>query len=76
MKGIAWRAADRHELASLLTEANQVSAQAVGEATVYRLGGEHGEMLAVALPGGQAVVVEVAAPPAVKRRRRADGGSD
>ena len=72
MKDLAWRAANRRELATLLTDARQVSSQAVGEATVYRLTGEQGELLAISLPGGQAVLVEVAPSPAVKRRRRAD----
>ncbi|MDK9723464.1 MAG: hypothetical protein OEL88_01155 [Sterolibacteriaceae bacterium MAG5] len=72
MKDLAWRAANREELATLLTEARQVSSQAVGEATVYRLTGDHPEFLAISLPGGQAVVVEVAPSPGIKRRRRAD----
>ena len=71
MSGLAWRRLDRHALADLLTGARLVDSHAVGATTVYRLAAAHGELLALALPDGEALVVEAAAP-APKRRRRAE----
>jgi len=72
MKDIDWRSIDRRELAGLLKDAAQVSSQAVGEATVYRLGHGPREMLAIALPGGAVIVVEKTARQ-VRKRRQVDG---
>ena len=74
MKNLDWRTIDRRALANLLKDSAQVASQAVGEATVYRLDCNGRELLAISLPGGEAIVVERALPQQVKRRRRVDAG--
>jgi len=66
---LAWRPLDRRALADLLDIARAIDSSAVGATTVYRLETEHGEVLALALPDGEALVVELAAPTPKRRRR-------
>jgi hypothetical protein len=72
MKDFAWRGIGRGELAALLADTRHVSSSAHGAATIYRLERDGRQVLAIALPGGEAVVVEAAAP--LRRRRRIDAG--
>ena len=72
MKRLEWRSVARGELAQLLKNAPQVSSTAVGDATIYQLENDGRETLAIALTDGQAVIVEAAAAPLAKRRRRVD----
>ena len=65
----AWRRLERRALAELLTQAQAIDSSAVGSTTVYRLKTDDGDVLALALPDGEALVVELAAA-APKRRRR------
>ncbi|WP_413889509.1 EAL domain-containing protein [Candidatus Aalborgicola defluviihabitans] len=69
MTKLAWRSIGQGELAQLLKEAVLDESRAVGRTTVYRLNVSGREVLAVALPGGGAVVIEPQAPPRIKRRR-------
>lgn len=71
MSKLAWRRLERCTLADLLTTARAIDSSAVGATTIYRLETEAGEVLALALPDGEALVVETPAP-APKRRRRAE----
>ena len=66
---LAWRRLERRALADLLTRGALVDSNAVGTTTVYRLRADSGEVLALALPDGEALIVELAAPAPKKRRR-------
>ncbi len=68
---LAWRRLERRALADLLTTARAIDSSAAGATTIYRLETDAGEVLALALPDGEALVVGLAAP-APKRRRRAE----
>jgi hypothetical protein len=68
---LEWRRIDRPALATLLRGAQVVAASAVGGNTIYRLATDNGEVLALALADGEALVVETAAP-LPRRRRRAE----
>ena len=70
MKDLVWRGADRRELAAMLGSAPQVASSALGDATIYSLEHEGREVLAIAMPGGDVVLVERTAP--AKRRRSID----
>ncbi len=67
MKRLRWRVASGPELSQLLREATLHESAAVGNATVYRLGLEGSEQVAIALPDGQVVVID---PELVRRTRR------
>ena len=69
MTKLAWHSIGQGELAQLLKEAVLDESRGVGRTTVYRLNVSGREVLAVALPGGGAVVIEPQAPPRIKRRR-------
>ncbi len=66
---LLWRAVSRHDLATLLDTATLSDSQALGGNTVYRLMRDKDEVLAIALADGQAIMIEPAAPPRVRRRR-------
>ena len=69
MNRLNWRAVPQGALAQLLEKARLDDSRAVGTATVYHLNLDGQEMMAVSLPDGQAVVVEVNGAPKNKRRR-------
>ena len=69
MTKLAWRRLERRALADLLTVSSLVESSAVGATTVYRLETDAGEVLALALPDGEALIVELPAPAPKKRRR-------
>lgn len=71
---LAWRRLERRALADLLTAAHAIESSAVGGTTVYRLGTDAGEVLALALPDGEALVVELPEPAPKKRRRTERSG--
>jgi hypothetical protein len=70
VRDIAWHAIERHELATLLSEAKRLSSRAVGSTTIYELEHNGQEIVAMALPDGHALIVERA--PKAKWRRRID----
>ena len=69
MNRLNWRTIASQELALLLKRAALDDSRAVGTSTVYRLTLDGRDVLAVSLPDGEAVVVEVAAPVHTLRRR-------
>lgn len=69
MSRLNWRAVPHGELATLLKEAMLADSRAVGTSTVYQLTRGGQDMLAVSLPDGQAVVVELNTRPHTLRRR-------
>ena len=69
MSRLNWRSAPHGELAHLLEKARLDHSRAVGSSTVYQFNLDGQELLAVSLPDGQAVVVEVNPRPTTLRRR-------
>jgi hypothetical protein len=69
MKRLSWRAVPRGELAQLLEQASLDDSRAVGTTTVYHLTVDGEEKMAVSLPDGQAVIVEMNSAPLNQRRR-------
>lgn len=69
MNRLNWRTIASTELAQLLKGATLDDSRAVGASTVYQLSINGRDVLAVSLPDGQAVVVEVVAPLHTSRRR-------
>ncbi len=70
MNKIQWQTLQASELAQLLRQAQVQEARAVGAATVYQLQLDGRELLAVALPDGQALRMEPQSWPSVNRRNR------
>lgn len=64
-----WHTLPPGKLALLLQQSQMDDSRAVGMSTVYRLGVDGREVLAVSLPDGQAIVIEAYEPPRAKRRR-------
>jgi hypothetical protein len=64
-----WHTLPPGKLALLLQQSQLNGSRAVGASTVYHLGVDGREVLAVSLPDGQAVVIEAHQPPRAKRRR-------
>jgi len=60
MKPLHWQTLDASALAALLRGATLTDSRAVGASTVYQLQHDGHQLLAIALPDGQAVVVETA----------------
>jgi hypothetical protein len=69
MSRLKWRAIPHGELAILLKEAKLADSRAVGTSTVYHLSRNGQDVMAVSLPDGQAVVVELNNRPHTFRRR-------
>jgi|JI8StandDraft_1071087.scaffolds.fasta_scaffold236194_2 hypothetical protein len=69
MSRMRWRSAPHGELALLLEKARLDDSRSVGASTVYHLNLDGQEVLAVSLPDGQAVVVEINTRPHTLRRR-------
>ncbi len=69
MSRLRWRTAPHGELALLLEKARLDDSRAVGASTVYQFNLEGQDVLAVSLPDGQAVVVELNNKPHTLRRR-------
>jgi hypothetical protein len=69
MNRLNWRTVASQELALLLKKAALDDSRAIGTSTVYRLTIDGRDVLAISLPDGEAVVVEVAAPVHSLRRR-------
>jgi hypothetical protein len=69
MNQLHWRTVASAELALLLKKAKLDDSRAVGTSTVYQLKIDGRDVLAVSLPDGEAVVVEVVVPVHLLRRR-------
>ena len=65
------RHVDRQMLAEHLGEHLVIAAESLGEARLYRCRDGESESLAIALPDGSGLLVELSAPAPVDRRRRA-----
>jgi hypothetical protein len=70
MKDLDWHTVGHAKLAAMLAATTPVSSSAVGSATVYRIEQDGRELLAIALPDGETIVVERTKP--ARRRRRVD----
>lgn len=68
MSRLIWHAVSQGELATLLKDATLAGSRAVGTSTVYELNHGGQEILAVSLPDGQAVVVQLNIRPHILRR--------
>lgn len=66
---LSWHTLPPGKLALLLQQSHMDDSRAVGTSTVYRLGVDGREVLAVALPDGQSIVIEAHEAPRAKRRR-------
>lgn len=69
MSKLAWRSIGHDELAQLLNGSAMGESSAVGASTVYHFNHDGRELVAVSLPEGRAVLLELAAPTRPKRRR-------
>ena len=69
MSRLNWRTVPSGELALMLKEATLDDSRAVGASTVYQIKLDGHDVLAISLPDGQALVVELNAKPHTLRRR-------
>ncbi|OGB32904.1 MAG: hypothetical protein A3F78_00080 [Burkholderiales bacterium RIFCSPLOWO2_12_FULL_61_40] len=69
MSKLLWRVESGAELARLLVTATLEESAAVSGATVYRISQDGKEKIAIALPGGQALVIEQESFGRPRRRR-------
>ncbi|MFZ6771920.1 hypothetical protein ACO0LB_04305 [Undibacterium sp. SXout7W] len=76
MTKLLWKQETVHEVAQLLVGARLEKSAAIGNATVYHVWDEGQEKIAVSLPDGQALVIELAGITAPRRRRRLDASGD
>lgn len=70
MSKLHWRVGSGGELAKLLVDATLEESAAVSGATVYRLSHDSKEKIAIALPGGQALIIEPVTQGRPRRRRQ------
>lgn len=70
MRKLQWQAESIIELSTLLTQATLENSAAVGTSTVYHILHDGQEKLAISLPDGQALIIELADAPQTRRRRR------
>lgn len=69
MNRLSWQSIPHGELALMLKNARLDDSRAVGTSTVYQFNLNGHDVMAVSLPDGQAVVVELNAKPKTLRRR-------
>ena len=69
MSKLQWRAASASQLSELLTQATLDKSAAIGSSTVYQFKYEGSDTLAIALPDGQAIVIDIVDELNSKRRR-------
>lgn len=69
MSKLLWRAASVSELSNLLTQSTLENSAAIGASTVYQITHEGREKLAVSLPDGQALILELREVTKTRRRR-------
>lgn len=72
MKQLRWKANSTAELPQLLTQATLTNSAAIGASTVYHILHEGQEKLAVSLPDGQALIIEVGEKTNLNTRRKKD----
>jgi hypothetical protein len=73
---LGWRQVSRDELAGHLEHVEVTASEAIGEASLYRCRGESGESVAVALPSGAGLIIELQREvlPVLDRRRQSEPG--
>ena len=76
MSKLIWKQETVTEIAQLLVGAQLEKSAAIGNATVYHLWDDGQEKIAVSLPDGQALVIEMAEVTSQRRRRRLDVADD
>ena len=69
MSPLSWQSIPHAELALMLKNARLDDSRAVGTSTVYQFNRDGKDVLAVSLPDGEAVVVELNSKPQTLRRR-------
>jgi predicted DNA-binding protein (UPF0251 family) len=69
MSKLQWRVASASQLSELLTQAKLDKSAAIGNSTMYQIMHEGREMLAIALPEGQVIVIDIVDQVNAKRRR-------
>lgn len=70
MRKLQWHSSSGAELSALLTLASLENSAAVGESTVYHITHVGREKLAIALPDGKAIIVELCQPQHIRRRHQ------
>ncbi len=70
MHKLQWHSNSSAELSALLTLASLENSAAIGDSTVYHITHDGREKLAVALPDGKAIIIELSQPQHIKRRRQ------
>ena len=76
---LGWQRVPREALAQHLREVDVLASEAVGETSIYHCRGKDGESMAIALPGGNGLLVTlkaIASPALERRRRRAVGTTE
>lgn len=68
MSKLAWRKIEHAKLAELLNGAAVEDSHAVGESTVYHFSHEGQECVAISLPEGRAVLIELGGGATPRRR--------
>lgn len=69
MSKLLWRTESVSQLAAILTHSTLENSAAVGTSTVYQILHEGREKLAVSLPNGQAIIIELQEVVRTRRRR-------
>ena len=69
MSRLSWQSMPHGELALLLKHARLDASRAVGTSTIYQFNLDGQDVLAVSLPDGQSIIVELNSKPRILRRR-------
>jgi predicted DNA-binding protein (UPF0251 family) len=69
MSKLQWCTTSASRLSELLTQAKLDKSAAIGNSTMYQIIHEGREMLAIALPDGQVIVIDIVDQLNAKRRR-------
>ena len=68
MSKLHWRTESTTALATFLKHADLEKSAAIGNSTLYQITHEGREKLAIALPDGQALIIETGEPQKIRRR--------
>ncbi|MBK8523183.1 MAG: hypothetical protein IPL58_03090 [Betaproteobacteria bacterium] len=75
---LGWRQVSRDELSGHLEHVEVTASEAVGEASLYRCQGKSGESVAISLPSGAGLIIELRreVAPVLERRRQSEPGEE
>jgi hypothetical protein len=75
---LGWRQVSRDELSGHLEHVEVTASEAVGEASLYRCLGKSGESVAISLPSGAGLIIELRreVAPVLERRRQSEPGEE